>query len=114
MPRPEATFYWVYLPEIDEAGVVVQAFDFDEAFREGCELLNPDAGVEVQIHELGESREFLVPNHPFLDTDDCDEFCAPHADDCDGFCDHIGHRNMCMSEDEFEALKAEHEAERKA
>lgn len=53
-------FYWVYLPEIDEAGTVVQADSFEDAFREGCEMLYPDDGVEVQVHELGESREFRV------------------------------------------------------
>jgi hypothetical protein len=53
-------FYWVYLPEIDEAGTVVQADSFEGAFKQGVEALYPDDGVEVQVHELGESREFRV------------------------------------------------------
>jgi len=51
-------FYWVYLPEIDEAGCVVEANGFEAAYKKGCEDLYPDDGVEVQVHELGESREF--------------------------------------------------------
>lgn len=55
-----AKFYWVYTPEIDEAGTVVHAESFEDAFKQGCEVLFPDAGVEVQIHELGESTSFIV------------------------------------------------------
>jgi len=51
-------YFWVYLPEIDEAGCVVMAASFEDAFQEGCDCLNPEDGVEVQIHELGESRTF--------------------------------------------------------
>ena len=54
------TFYWVYLPEIDEAGMVVEAESFEDAFRKGCHGLCPDEGVEVQVHELGESRSFTA------------------------------------------------------
>ena len=54
------SYYWVYLPDIDEAGTVVEADSFDGAFIKGCEALYPDDGVEVQVHELGESRSFTA------------------------------------------------------
>lgn len=53
-------YFWVYLPEIDEAGMVVEATDFEDAFRKGCHGLCPDEGVEVQVHELGESMTFVA------------------------------------------------------
>jgi len=69
-------FYWFYLPEIDEAGTVVEADSFEDAFKKGCEMLYPDAGVEVQIHELGESQTFCVEGEvesaPFYSQEDFD------------------------------------------
>jgi hypothetical protein len=53
-------YFWVYLPDIDEAGTVVQAESFVAAFRAGCAALYPDDGVEVQVHELGESQTFVA------------------------------------------------------
>jgi hypothetical protein len=52
--------YWVYLPEINEAGCVVEADSLDSAFRKGCDSLYPDDGVEVQVHELGESQSYTA------------------------------------------------------
>ena len=102
-------YYWVYVPDVDEAGCVVQADSFEDAFTLGCEQLNPDVKAEVQVHELGGSQEFIVPNYPFTEADECDEFCATHDKDCDGFCDHMGeHQNMCLSAEAFEALKQEY------
>lgn len=57
-------YYWVYLPEIDEAGCVVEAASFEDAFQEGCDCLNPEEGVNVQVHELGESRSFVAGDKP--------------------------------------------------
>ena len=54
------TYYWIYLPEIDEAGTVLQAESFEDAFKRGCAVLLPDEGVEVQVHELGESQSFIA------------------------------------------------------
>jgi hypothetical protein len=62
------TYYWVYIPEVDEAGTVIHAKSFDDAFEKACEVLYPDAGVEVQIHELGRSQSYSV-------LGECD-FCA--------------------------------------
>jgi len=53
-------YYWVYLPDINEAGCVVQADSFRGAFKAGCKALYPDDGVEVQVHELGDSCEFTA------------------------------------------------------
>lgn len=60
MPTTNKTrYFWVYVPEHDEAGAVVEATDFDDAFNKGCEHLCPAKGDEVQIHELGESTSFV-------------------------------------------------------
>ena len=53
-------YYWVYLPDVDEAGTVVQAASFEAAFEQGCATLFPDDGAEVQVHELGESQSFVA------------------------------------------------------
>jgi len=55
-----SSYYWVYLPDIDEAGTVVEADSFEAAFNTGCAVLYPDEGVEVQVHELGESQTFTA------------------------------------------------------
>lgn len=102
-------YYWVYLPEIDESGTVLEAEDFEDAFLKGCEMLVPEAKVEVQVHELGASREFVVPNYPFTSADECNDFCSPHAEGCDGYCDHIRHRNMCLNDAEFAELQKEYD-----
>lgn len=65
MSKP--TYYWVYLPEINEAGTVVTATSFEDAFKQGCDTLFPDAGVEVQVHELGESQAFYTPDEESSD-----------------------------------------------
>jgi hypothetical protein len=53
------SYYWVYIPEENEAGCVVQADSFEEAFKKGCDMLYPDDGAELQVHELGASQEFI-------------------------------------------------------
>jgi len=79
-------FFWVYLPEIDEAGTVVQASSFEDAFAQGCEMLCPDDGVEVQVHELGESREFRVGEVECdcAGCDTCGAHCKPGCATGDG------------------------------
>lgn len=59
-------YYWVYVPEVNEAGCVVQADSFEDAFKKGCDEIFPDDGDEVQVHELGDSRSFVVEADPDL------------------------------------------------
>lgn len=102
--------YWLYTPEDDEAGCVVSASDPDEALRNAAKVgWYPDAKAEVQWYVLGEGGTLVVPNYPFRDEDECDDFCGHHADDCDGYCDHIGHRNMCLNDAEYDGLCAEYD-----
>jgi hypothetical protein len=54
-------YYWVYLPDIDEAGCVVTAESFEDAFAKGRDMLEPDGECKVQVHELGASQEFYIP-----------------------------------------------------
>lgn len=53
-------YYWVYIPEHDEAGTVVLADGFEQAFKLGCGILYPEDGADVQVHELGESQSFVA------------------------------------------------------
>ena len=53
-------FYWCYVPLVDEAGTVVPADSFEDAFSKAQELLGLDAGVIVQVQELGDGQEFVT------------------------------------------------------
>jgi hypothetical protein len=61
------SYFWVYIPDVDEAGCVVHAPDFEDAFRQGIETLLPDAGVELQAHVLGESQTHIVEEASMID-----------------------------------------------
>ena len=99
------TDYWLYTPEIDEAGCVAQGDTPEEALKNAGNICGwyPDPKAEVQWYVLGEGGTMIVPNYPFRSEDECDDFCGPHAEGCDGYCDHLGHRNMCLNDAEYEA-----------
>lgn len=97
-------YYWLYVPDEDEAGCVAPGIDANDALREAAKLgWYPDAKAEVQWHELGAGGTLTVPNYPFRDEDECDDFCSHHSEECDGYCDHVGHRNKCLNDAEYEA-----------
>jgi len=56
------TYYWLYVPEVDEAGCVAQGDTPKEALKNAQDLCcwYPDAGAEVQWHMLGESGTLIV------------------------------------------------------
>ena len=56
----DVKYFWVYLPGINEQGMVVVADDLEDACIVGCNALCPDDGVEVQVHALGESQSFTA------------------------------------------------------
>lgn len=55
----QCLYYWVYIPELNEAGTVVVANDFEEAAAEAAKLIDIEKGDEVQVHELGASMGFV-------------------------------------------------------
>lgn len=52
--------YWVYVPNINEAGCVVGATSFEDAFEQGKEMLELEGDCKVQVCELGKNQEFYI------------------------------------------------------
>ena len=52
--------YWVYIPEVNEAGCVVNASDLVAAYKKGSDLLHPEDGVSVVVTELGPMQSFVA------------------------------------------------------
>lgn len=104
-------YYWVYLPDIDEAGTVVEAESFDHAFKKGVSALCPDVGAEVQIHEIGESHSFVVEIaeaeylFPYCEgPEDCDAEKLPGTTRC---ADHTGDDGCAVCPNECEEANGE-------
>ena len=56
------TDYWLYVPEVDEAGCVAPGDNPEEALKNAEKLgWLPDAGAEVQCYPLGEGTVLYVP-----------------------------------------------------
>lgn len=68
-----ARYFWVYLPDVDEAGCVVQAASFEDAFHEGLSMLEPDQEVKVQVYELGEGQEFYYSPEFYYNPEEDDD-----------------------------------------
>lgn len=55
-------YFWLYIPEKDEAGCVVPGFSAKDALREAKKVgFDPDPGDEIQIYELGDSTVIYEP-----------------------------------------------------
>lgn len=59
--------FWLYIPEVDEAGCVAQGDSPEDALENAKKLgFYPDPGAEIQIHELGESTVIYAPKRCFI------------------------------------------------
>ena len=55
-------YFWLYIPEVDEAGCVAPGFDAEDALREAKKLgFHPDPGAEIQVYELGNQTVLYAP-----------------------------------------------------
>jgi hypothetical protein len=55
--------YWLYIPEVDEAGCVADGDSPEEALQYAQDKLNwyPDPGDEIQCYELGDATVLYMP-----------------------------------------------------
>ena len=54
--------YWLYIPEVDEAGCVAQGSSPEDALKNAEKVgFFPDPGSEVQTYVLGEGQVIYIP-----------------------------------------------------
>jgi len=55
-------YFWLYVPEVDEAGCVAPGINAEDALKEAMKVgFHPEPGAEIQCYELGDSTVLYAP-----------------------------------------------------